>query len=204
MQRYLITQSLISSWNYFFDCREGCEDDAEEEFMRALRREKDEPTEAMLNGIAFENAVYDQANGIPYTGERWTEGVKAVSSLLIGAQFQVRLSRELQIGDMTFLVYGILDGLKAGTIYDVKFMNKSMASVDIYGKYLNSPQHSFYFYLVPEASMFKYLVSDGNDLYVEQYSRDDTRSICSIISEFVKYIDSAGLLDLYKEKWEAK
>ena len=63
MARYLITQSLLSSWNYVFDCFEGYEDEAREEFMQTLRREKGEQSEAMLKGIAFENLCYSIADG---------------------------------------------------------------------------------------------------------------------------------------------
>ena len=65
MARYLITQSLLSAWLYTFNCFEGCEEDAMADFLSALDREKKEPTQAMQNGIEFENAVYQQSHGIP-------------------------------------------------------------------------------------------------------------------------------------------
>lgn len=63
MERYLITQSLLSSWAYIFNAYEGYEEDAMESFLSTLRREPSEPTEAMLDGIDFENAVYRLASG---------------------------------------------------------------------------------------------------------------------------------------------
>ena len=115
----------------------------------------------------------------------------------------MKAQRELVVGGMTFLLYGILDVLLAGIIYDVKFRNKSLASEDIYGKYLDSAQHPAYFYLVPEASEFQYIVSDGEDVYVEVYRRDETPHISEIITQFVVWLNNAGLMERYKQHWEA-
>ena len=224
MARFLITQSLLSSWGYMFNCFEGCEDDAREEFMRALRREKGEPSEAMLKGIAFEKLVYSIADGSfrpgcemalpcePNSGEPMEhrtyppgyQGASQIAEIIKGAPVQVKAQRELTVNGMTFLVYGILDALKAGTIYDVKFKNDSFRSLDLAGNYLDSPQHPAYFYIVPEALEFQYLVSDGSDIYIETYRREDTPFIGDIIGEFIAGIEAMGLLELYKEKWLAK
>lgn len=205
MERYLITQSLISSWAYIFNCWDGCEENAMADFMRTLNREDSEPTEAILDGIAFEGEVYKEASGIQRPQhKKWEPGIQQVASCVQGAQYQVRVSRDLTIGDMTFLCYGVLDCLKAGVISDVKFKSKSFGSLDLAGYYLDSPQHPMYFYLVPEAYKFRYLVSDGQDLYVEEYRRADCRDIRDIIIEFIQSITDMGLLTRYKEKWLAK
>lgn len=205
MARYLITQSLVAAWAYMFDCREGFEAEAKEDFLRVLRREPGETTEAMQNGIEFENAVYAEAFGTAHEPiERWQRGIRAVAQIIRGAQVQVRLSRTIEVDGTEYLVYGVLDALKAGVISDVKFSNKPLSGYDAYGKYLNSPQHPFYLYLVPEASEFQYLLSDGDDLYVERYRREEGRSASSVISEFIESIRDMGLLDLYREKWVAR
>lgn len=205
MDRYLITQSLLSSWAYIFNCRDGYEDDALADFMRTLNREESEPTEAMLDGIAFENEVYKEASGTRRTPHnKWESGIKKVAAYVRGAQYQVRVSRELTIGDMTFLCYGVLDCLHAGVISDVKYKVKSFGSLDLAGYYLDSPQHPMYFFLVPEAYEFRYLVSDGEDIYKEEYRPADCRDIRDIITEFIQSITEMGLLTLYKEKWLAK
>lgn len=203
MERYLITQTLLSSWAYQFNAAEGFEEEAKEDFLRTLRREKREPNENMKNGIEFEDEVY-MAAAIPRPPhKKWEDGILKVAHIIKGAPVQVKASRELQVGDMTFLVYGILDALKAGTIYDVKFLNSSMGSSELAGKYLESPQHPAYFYLVPEAFEFQYLVSDGKDLYIEKYTRDESRHISEFIAEFINSITQLGLLDIYKENWRA-
>lgn len=208
---YLITQSLISAWAYMFDCFEGKEEEARAEFERVLRREKGKPTKAMQAGITFEEAVYAEAAALPHPPTKWEHGVKTVASIIRGAAVQVKLSRTIKVDGEKYLVYGILDALKAGIIYDVKFRTKSicpesdaLGNYDIYGKYLNSPQHPFYFYLVPEAQKFSYLVSDGEDIYIESYYPSECRSAKEIIHEFTHSIIELGYWDTYKEKWRAK
>lgn len=204
MDRYLMTQSLISSWAYMFDCYEGQEENANAEFERVLRRERTETTPEMQNGLDFERAVYLQAAGAKRENiPEWERGIRSVASIIRGAQTQVKASKEIEVCGMRFLVYGILDALKAGIIYDVKFTNKGLGKADIYGKYLDSPQHPFYLYLVPEATEFKYLVSDGEDVYIESYRREDARKPEDIIAEFIQSITASGQLEIYKKHWLA-
>lgn len=127
-----------------------------------------------------------------------------VAEYVAGGQYQVKLQRELQTCGMTFLVYGILDCLKAGEIFDIKFKTKSFGSLELAGSYLESPQHSAYFYICPEAYKFTYLVSDGADLYTEEYTPEMTRPIEEIISDFVQFLNDTNNLSTYKEKWLAQ
>lgn len=205
MARYLITQSLLSSWNYVHNCWEGCEEDAMASFLATLRREPAEVTEAMQDGIEFENAVYAEASGLLRPlHPKWERGICEVAAFLKGAQFQVRVQREIQIAGMTFLVYGVLDALQAGIISDVKFKSKSFGSLDLAGEYFDSPQHPFYFFMVPEARLFRYLVSDGTDLYIEQYTPDETPDAGELIAEFVDFLNVTGHMETYKKYWAAR
>lgn len=209
MAKYLITQTLLSSWNYLFECADGCEADAEAEFLAALKKEtlprSEDQEEAINNGLDFEKAVYAVANGKkPQANPKWERGIRTVAEIIRGSQIQVRISREIEVAGMTFIIHGVLDALRAGIIYDVKFRNTSFHSGDIAGKYLNSPQHPFYFYLVPEAREFIYLVSDGDDLYTERYTPEETPPAKLHISGFVDYLNTAGLMETYKAIWRAK
>jgi hypothetical protein len=205
MPRYLITQSLLSAWAYTFDCAEGCEEDAKASFLQTLNRVPTEPTPAMLDGIAFENEVYAAASGAPRKPHsKWESGIQSVASILRGAPTQVKVSREINVLGRTFLVYGILDALKAGTIYDVKYKVKSFNSIELAGSYLNSPQHPAYFYCVPDAHQFVYLVSDGTSLYTERHTPEESPHISQFIAQFIPSIQQMGLLNLYLEKWEAR
>lgn len=205
MARYLVTQTLLSSWAYVYNCWDGLEDDAMADFMRILNREPVAPTDAMREGIDFENEVYKAAAGMarqPHA--KWEDGIQAVATILRGAQTQVKAQRDINVHGMDFLIYGILDGLKAGVIYDVKKKSKSFGSLELAGGYFDSAQHPAYFYIVPEAYEFQYLVSDGQDLYIEKYRPEACRPISEIIEEFIVSIEAMGLLPLYKQKWAAK
>lgn len=203
--RYLITQSLLSSWLYQFSAPDEQWREAQDEFLATLRREQKEATPAMQNGLDFEAEVYKVVHGQSRNAHpTWESGIQAVATVLRGAQTQVKASRVLQLDGEEFLVYGILDALRAGVIYDVKFSNKAFGSTDLAGKYLESPQHPAYFWIVPEAYEFRYLVSDGVDLYVETYARADTPPIADIIREFAASIKYDNLWEIYTEHWKAR
>jgi hypothetical protein len=224
MPRYLITQSLLSAWLYVFSCWEDGKDEAMQSFMDTLNRIPSEQNEAMKAGSDFEALVYRIADGEfkpkevqldmvnPVSGESFEskeypkgfDGAAKVAEYVRGGQYQVRLQRELEACGMSFLVYGVLDALKSGEIFDIKYKTKSFGSLDLVGSYLDSPQHSAYFYLVPEAYRFTYLVSDGNDLYTEIYTPEMTRPIADIITEFISFLRDMNLLEVYKAKWESK
>lgn len=99
---------------------------------------------------------------------------------------------------MTLLLYGRLDVLKAGVSYDIKFSGSYEA-----GKYLDSTQHPMYLEIVPEATKFTYLVSNGSAVWPETYTREETPSIIPTISNFFDWLEMRGLMELYKEKWLA-
>lgn len=204
MMRYLITQSLLASWNYTFSCYESSFDEAYSDFLDTLNRKKHEKTPSMQNGIDFENEVYKEAKGeIRSPHPKWESGIKAVAEIIKGAPVQIKAQREIQVSGYTLLVYGILDSLKAGTIYDVKFCNKSFHTAELAGKYIDSPQHPAYLYAVPEAQKFTYLVSDGTDLYTETYTRNNSKPFEDIAKSFIFFLETSGLMPIYKEKWKA-
>ena len=197
-----ITKTLLESWRYCFSCAEGYEDEAYADFLKTLRREPSETTEAMLNGLAFEDRCYRAAEGKTIRSDaKWREGALKVAEVIKGAQIQVPISRPIEVDGTTYLLKGILDALRAGVIYDVKFLNKSIGSADVYGKWLNCTQHPAYFYLVPEAHEFQYVSSDGSDVYIETYQRDQTPYIGEIIHDFLEFLKSEGLTDVFMEKW---
>lgn len=204
-ERYLLTQSLISARDYIYQAHEGYEDEAYASFLKTLNREKEEPTKAQLDGLAFEAEVYKAACGEPRTSHpKWESGIQAIAPLIRGGQIQVKAKRNIEVDGVAYLVYGKLDVLKCGVIYDIKYKEKSFGSLYLAGSYLNSPQHPMYFYICPEAYEFQYLVSDGNDLYVEKYRPGEVRPLEETIREFIRGLKDMGLHELYTERWAAK
>jgi hypothetical protein len=197
-----ITKTLLDSWAYTFDCYEGGEEDAMNDFIRTLNREPIEENEAIANGKAFEKLVEDMAEGREVSPGKWNEGARKCAEIVKGGQWQVHVDTDLTVGGREFWLHGFCDVVKAGVIYDIKFKQKNFGGLDLYGSYRNHSQHSAYLRCLPEAYEFVYLVSDGDELYTEAYTRQTCRPIEDIIQEFMNWLESKPeLLKIYEEKW---
>jgi len=202
MGRYLMTHSLLSSWLWLM--KENpyenmtTEKDSLAEFMATLRREPIPTTDAMQKGIDFENLVTDITLGRGDRRHNWYEAASTVAGIVKGGLLQYKTSREIKVKDRRILLYGRLDAIKAGVVYDIKFSG----SYD-FGKFIDNTQHPTYLELVPEAKKFAYLVSNGSYVWQEAYRRDETASIIPIIEDFFDWLDMQNLTGLYKEKWLA-
>lgn len=200
--RYLMTHSLLTSWLYTM--RENPYEDATSEsdpmgeFMATLRREPTPTTEAMQNGIRFENLVTAIINGNADPGEQWYSAAEKVARRCAGGILQYKAKKTLMVGDMELLLYGRLDCLKAGEIIDIKF-SKGYDP----GKYFSSTQHPTYFELIPEADRFTYLVSNGSAVWPETYRRDEAGDIRPVIANFFDWLRAVDLMPVYQEHWKA-
>ena len=190
-----ITQSLLSAWEWSFKTDDGWDD-----FIAALNREKKQPTQAMLDGIRFENCLNNVLKGEPiYQDNEWYNVLVEMSCELQGAQQQVSLFQDCEVDGQPFLLHGVLDYLREGHIWDCKFSKTYHLN-----KYLSSPQTPMYLSLVPEARDFTYIISDGKYVYREKYPRDIVPPIEPTINNFMQYLKKHGLWELYCEKWGAK
>lgn len=205
MSRYLMTHSLLSSWLYSMKGNSyedsTTERNPREEFLAVLRREPTPTTEAMQNGIDFEDTVNALALHQPPTArnaEKWYDAAFNIAQYVEGGVSQYRAKKAIQVQRFPILLYGRLDWLKAGNIIDIKF-SKGYER----GKYVDSTQHPVYMELVPEATVFTYKVSNGVEVWTETYRRDETPSIYPIISDFLDWLQAQGLMEVYKEHWLA-
>lgn len=174
---YLLTATLLNSWHYFLNS----EYSSEEDFMKTLRREPLETTEAMLKGRAFEEWACENV------------------AELRGAQLQVKCSK----ADKITLFYGILDALKNGVVTDVKYTG----SYEV-GKFRDNYQTPMYLYL-SDASKMQYLVSTkeqplGHEIYIETYFPHEVEPIQAARDEFYAWLTSADLWEIYTEHWKSK
>lgn len=220
MARYLMTHSLLSSWLYMLENPYESEDrNPMDEFMQVLRREPTPTTEAMEKGITFENLVTAIADGQQYFGHiavdpkdpsagmiprdiadhPWYIPAKEAAKIVRGGIMQYVAKRSVTVDGIDLLLYGRLDVLKAGSIYDIKFTSRYDA-----GKYYDSTQHPMYMYIVPEAASFTYLASNGSYLWQESYQREETGDILVTVSQFLTWLREQGLDQTYYEKWGAK
>ena len=198
-----ITKTLLDSWNYMFDCAEGFEQEARDEFITTLKREPTPPNEAQQAGLDFEKLVMRIAQGEDVTRlEKGYNGAKQIADIVRGGQWQVHVDTDVEVDGRIFWLHGFIDVLKAGVIYDVKFKTKSFSNLDLWHCYRHSSQHSAYLKCVPEAYEFVYLISDGNDLYTEAYTRQTAEPIENIIRNFMNWLKGEPeLLKIYEERW---
>ena len=193
--KFHLTQSLLSDWQYSFVMEDGYE-----RFVKSLNRVPKKQTEKMLNGVAFEGCVNSTLNGafIP-EDHKWYKPVMELAKYLHGSQQQVALKRDIIVEGVCFELFGVLDFLRAGVIYDTKFSDSYRLN-----KYLHSPQHPMYFYLVPEARRFEYLSCDGKFIYKETYYPEDTEPIELTIRQFMRYLEKHNLIETFTSKWNLK
>jgi len=199
--KYYITASLLNSWTY------NLNNGTLEDFIKVLNKEEFEPTEAIKKGFAFEK----------YMQENFEE--------TLGGSYQVKLSKEC--GE--YLLYGIVDCIKGGIIYDYKFSG----SYEV-GKFYKNYQTAMYLELVPEARKMVYLITNkfnekypvicsdrlatedvvqGNvpleyeigDLFREEYERDAIIEPIEItVNKFISWLKQMDLYTLFTEKWGCK
>ena len=189
-----MTQSLLSSYEWVFR-----KDDGYQDFLKTLNREKTPPTEAMLDGIRFENCLNSVLLGehLPQDHE-WLFPITEMAKELDGARQQVTLFRDAEVDGQPILLHGVLDYLREGHIWDCKFSKRYELN-----KYhwTHTPQTAMYFALAPEAFDFTYIISDGKFVYRERYPRDIVPPIEPRIKNFMDFLKRQGLFETYQEKW---
>lgn len=193
MALYYITPTLLNSWSYCI------KNGTLEDFIKVLNKEEFEPSESIIKGYEFE--AYMQEN---------YEGTK-------NGAYQVVVSKEH--GD--YLLYGKVDCLKGGIIYDYKYTK----NYDV-GKFFNNHQTLMYLEMVPEANKMVYLITNKfevedyadidymdtdridytvGDIFREEYTKDMfPETIDSVLHKFEQWLKAYNLFDLYTEKWKCK
>lgn len=198
MSRYRLTASLLNSWLRATDPE--AVGNEYEDFLAALGREQRPTAPAAQAGIDFENAVAIVAEEGELTpgdcADRDVNAVYAFGQRCRDAAYQVRGEKDIEVYGLPIRLVGIADFLKAGIITDIKRVIRYE-----YGKYQGSAQHPMYFELFPEAVRFDYLIYDGAYCYIEQYRRGEYTPIQQTAEAFLKYLDDADLLYIYKDKW---
>ena len=193
MAKYYITPTLLNSWQY------NIKNGTLEDFIKVLNKEKFEPTESILKGFEYEK----------YMQENYKE--------TLGGAYQVKLSK----GYGDYLLYGIIDCLKGGIIYDYKYTQNYEV-----GKFFNNHQTLMYLEMVPEAKKMIYLITNKfnkieypdmefknianveyeiGDIFREEYTKDMfPETVDSILHKFEEWLKTYNLFDLYTEKWKCK
>lgn len=195
MAKYYITPTLLNSWQY------NIKNGTLEDFIKVLNKEEFEPTESISKGFEYEK----------YMQENFEE--------TLNGAYQVKVSKEY--GD--YLLYGIIDCLKGGIIYDYKYTKNYEV-----GKFFNNHQTLMYLEMVPEAKKMVYLITNKftkemslsaplnyeycgeyeyvvGEIFREEYTKDMfPETMDSILHKFQQWLKQYNLFDLYAEKWKCK
>lgn len=193
MAKTYITPTLLNSWSYCI------KNGTLEDFIKVLKKEEFEPSESIIKGYEFE----------AYMQENYEETKNGA--------YQVVVQKEH--GD--YLLYGKVDCLKGGIIYDYKYTK----NYDV-GKFFNNHQTLMYLEMIPEASKMVYLITnkfekteyaDNNfkdvksveyavgDIFREEYTKDMfPETIDSVLHKFEQWLKAYNLFNLYAEKWKRK
>ena len=151
---------------------------SQDDIMPLLRRDEQETTEAMQNGLDFENRIIN--------GE-----VEELKPLVNGGIYQPCLFKPYK----DYILYGFADLIKGFKIYDFKFVK----SYEI-GKYRNAVQHLLYMYCA-DLNEFEYIIGTKDDfIFYEYYARDDDK-LFEVVNQFDKWLDITGNRELYAQNY---
>jgi len=200
----LITHSLLNSWDYLYKASEEYYDTAYDSFLHTLNRFETLPTKAMLSGRGFEQLVSDIISDKEVKTDEWFTGASEIVDIIRQncALEQVKVYKDMTINGIDYFLYGVLDWLGSGIIYDIKFKG-NLGNYSV-GDYHDGTQHRMYFTLVDEADTFIYLISNGHKVYKETYTRQECNPIEQTIVNFENWLKLCNLWDIYVEKWQAK
>lgn len=197
MPRYLLTPTLLNSFQYY----KGYEGDHEpliyEDFLRTLAREPSEPTEAMMKGIEFEHKIYQVTTKAGPSDEKV---VNELAEVVDSGMWQQSVKKELSHNNMDLLLYGRTDVIKQDYVYDIKF-TKNYA----FPKFLDSAQHLVYLYC-SQLPKFSYLISNGTEWWREDYDNSDEvlELLRTKIDDFLNFLETDHRAkSLYFNQWEA-
>ena len=205
MSKFLITPSLLSSYQYYINDEWKSPEDSRADFLRTLSREKFEPNESMIKGIQLEEHINQLTSNLSSTfndkSQEYIECVIAIANIVRGGLWQESVKKEITVGNQEFLLYGRTDVIKRDTIYDIKFTSNYEA-----GKFVSSSQHRIYLYCsgLPK---FQYLVSDGKEYWIEDYHNHEgiEDEIKSKINDFLSYLENdKEAKEMFFTKWGSK
>lgn len=194
--RYLITASLLNSWQYLINTEENYEG-ALQGFLDALDRKPFEGNEHTRRGYEFEE--WAMANYEPTQT----------------SAYQVTASKELTTcNGTTFLVYGRMDAVDFDHVYDYK-----CPATYEYGDYFANADTPIYLY-ISDCSQITYVVGHKNSkraveegcepFYVvgEESIRADEltadKTADGLITAFENWLKVIGYWERYTNLWKAR
>lgn len=161
----LITQSLISSIEWFNICPTSWRDKAYKDLKNLLSRIWTTPGKAVQRGIDFEKAVYNVLNSKKDIDTlKCSKEFKKVLKLCEGGKFQTKNKSYITVNKQKYCLYGKEDVTFPDTIKDIKTTYKYKED-----KYKKSFQHKIYLHNTQKRK-FDYIVVIFEDEYSNKIS----------------------------------
>jgi hypothetical protein len=186
--RYLITPTLLNDWIYFMSCDEP----NPAEILAKIRKDRRDSTPAMEKGIKFENDVFQFVDGYrPGLKDEYWECVEEVAAMVPGGIRQLVVKKEILVDGVRYLLYGKVDHLAGPVGTDIKFTEHYE-----FPKYKDTAQHPVYLECLGTVPEFRYIISDGRRVYLEQYTALECPPAAQLVREFI------GGIKRWPEAWE--
>lgn len=223
--KYLITSSLLDSFDWLKNCPKSWQKKAMDDFIGMLRREKRPTSPECQRGIDFEDLVC--RSGLSYNdfvshitkmyeekglnGEKLNKAVEVTSkiyNLCISGEQQKKLMKDIVVDGKEYHLFGYADIVLPNVIYDIKTTTHFKGDE----AYLKRSQHRIYS-ICTEIEYFDYLVADYNgsnapqefyDVYASTNLDEDIEVISNRIRQLMKFIDLSGLRKDYEEIFTAE
>lgn len=198
--RYLITPTLLNSWDYLMKVDDEYGEDAKASFLQTLSRDKFEPTEAMQKGNQFEADVFAYVDGYrPTLVDDYWECVAEIAAKVHGGVRQLAVKTEIVVNGQAYLLYGKVDHLAGPWATDIKWTGNYE-----FPKFKDTAQHPLYLACLPAVPSFRYLISDGRRTYEEVYQRGECALPEDLVRDFVVSLSRLpDALETFKSKWVA-
>ena len=233
MTKYLITASLLNSYQYYIQDEFKSPADSRADFLKTLSRERFEPNEAMQKGIDFEYLIKKTCDWGNNVKGDWVNLLKmkcqklkslGISTFSDADNFITKnIDYFLCIEEIGNIVKGGLwqqTCKKELTIGNQEFLLYGRTDVikrdTIYdikftsnyelGKFIDSSQHRIYLYCLG-LPKFQYLISDGKEYWIEDYHNHEgiEDELKGMISDFMGYLENdKEAKEMFLTEWESK
>ncbi len=215
--KYLITSSLLDSFDYLKSCPDYRQEKAMEDFIAMIQRKPRPTNEACQRGIDFENLICKNCNDFSlddfysFVEQYWKK--KGCNDLETaewvcekfyesckGGKQQVPVMKDIVIGEKEYHLFGYADIIQQEKIIDIK----TTARYKREDAYRNRSQHLIYA-VCTGIRKFDYLVAEFNGKYpvdfhsieIEQNLEESEKFLKKRILVLDSFLHNAGLWEDY-------
>ena len=215
--KYLITSSLLDSFDYMKTCPYPYQEKAMEDFIAMIQRKPRPTSDACQRGIDFENHICQNCNKMndedfaTYSEWYWqdkgckdVENAEWVSTSIArdcrGGNQQVPVMKDIMVGENEYHLFGYADVIQPDRIIDIKTTARYKGE----DAYRNRSQHLIYA-VCTGIRTFDYLVAefkgkypvDLHEIRIEQNLEESEKFLKTRILVIESFLHNAGLWDDY-------